>query len=230
MDPSFPPEEKISPEILRSIFSRLRVDYSNAVLKFISVHNSAKTNSTQEALDSDFWERYAKHDKGLFYIYMLFKGRTDCFLVDMSLARTDFELEIENALSSYNTSAVVNGPMVGAKRNVAQMSGSSHQSHHDDDLMLLDAADHMHGNDMGAVPVYRRDPMMGPVDDEVWQCTVRKDRAISNYYMRLSINNDVKFYLDLLTKESTGETVKRNIRNTINTLLLKKVEDRYDDL
>lgn len=67
-------------------------------------------------------------------------------------------------------------------------------------------------------------------DEHSWQAGVRKDRAISNYYKRLTINNDIKFYLDLSNRELVGEAIKRNAKTKMNALLMKKIEDRYDDL
>lgn len=77
-------------------------------------------------------------------------------------------------------------------------------------------------NDEGGVPVQQ--------DEEAWTAAVKKNRAIAMYYRRMSVNTDVQFYLDLLEKESTGEALKRSVRNKMNVLLLKKVEDRYEDL
>lgn len=67
-------------------------------------------------------------------------------------------------------------------------------------------------------------------EDLAWQAGVRKDRAISNYYKRQTINNDIKFYLELLSKDGVAESIKRNAKTKMNTLLMKKIEDRYDDL
>ncbi len=63
-----------------------------------------------------------------------------------------------------------------------------------------------------------------------WQTSIRKDRAIANYYKRLTINADIKFYQELLTRENIGEAIKRNAKTKVNMLLMKKIEDRYDDL
>jgi hypothetical protein len=73
-------------------------------------------------------------------------------------------------------------------------------------------------------------PSNGSPDEVSWQASVRKDRAIAMYYKRAGINNDIRFYQELLTKENVGEAMKRNIKAKINMLLIKKVEDRYDDL
>jgi hypothetical protein len=227
VDPTHPPEEKLSPEALRSVFSRLRIEYTKALLKFQS---APKTSITQESLDAEFWERYAKHDKGLYYIYLLFKGRSDqdCLMVDAALSRTDHELD--QVLSAYGAPQAQT-PTVGMKRDLAAMtSNMGIASTNEEEMLMMVDNEHMHlglAHPMGSLSRPREDFM---VEEAAWQATVRKDRAITNYYKRLSINHDVRFYLDLLGKESTGEAMKRNLRNKINALLLKKVEDRYDDL
>lgn len=248
VDPGYAPEEKISPEALRSVFSRLRIEYTKALLKF---HSAPKASLTPEGLDVEFWERYAKHDKGLYYVYLLFKGRSeqDCLMVDSALSRTDFELE--HVLSAYQNggNGVEGGSSLGMKRDHAAMLASATglalaAAHEDEMLMMVDAEHHLPGALSGmlgaashvGVPAGAGGAPVGPGglqlvgEETAWQAQVRKDRAISNYYKRLSINADVRFYLDLLNKETTGEAMKRNIRNKINNLLLKKVEDRYDDL
>lgn len=226
VDPGYPTDEKMTPEALRSIFSRLRIDYTKALLKF---HSAPKTSSTQEGLNVEFWERYAKHDKGLYYIYLLFKGHSeqDCLMVDMALSRTDFEFD--HVLNSYNNNPPPSN--LGMKRDHNSMISSvgvpMGATNEDEMLMMVSSSDHM------MLPSLQMNPNAGARDmgeESAWQATVRKDRAISNYYKRQSINHDVRFYLDLLGRETTGEAMKRNIRNKINTLLLKKVEDRYDDL
>jgi hypothetical protein len=63
-----------------------------------------------------------------------------------------------------------------------------------------------------------------------WQASVRKDRAIANYYKRLTINADIRFYQELVQRENVGEAIKRNAKTKVNMLLMKKIEDRYDDL
>lgn len=75
-----------------------------------------------------------------------------------------------------------------------------------------------------------REEINGTPEEILWKTAMRKDRAIANYYRRLSINNDIQFYQELLQIESIGEAMKRNIKNKLNILLTKKVEDRYEDL
>lgn len=218
----------LTAESLRSAFSRLRIDYTKALLKF---HSAPKASLTPEGLDVEFWERYAKHDKGLYYVYLLFKGRTeqDCLIVDMALSRTDNELD--HVLQTYNS----NVPTLGSKRDhsmlsSAQLNVPSLGVHHEDEVLMMVDGDHVSALAGMSMALHGRGSREELGDEPAWQAAVRKDRAISNYYKRLSINHDVRFYLDLLLKDTTGEAMKRNIRNKINTLLLKKVEDRYDDL
>lgn len=69
-----------------------------------------------------------------------------------------------------------------------------------------------------------------PQDEEAWTAQVRKNRAIAMYYQRMAINTDIQFYFDMLSKETTSEAARKNARNKISALLIKKVEDKYDDL
>lgn len=73
-------------------------------------------------------------------------------------------------------------------------------------------------------------PPIGSPEEIVVRNNVRRDRAIANYYRRLTINNDIQFYQDILVVENLGEAMKRNIKNKLNILLSKKMEDRYDDV
>lgn len=103
----------------------------------------------------------------------------------------------------------------------------------------VSAAHHAHAVHMHslAVPVPQSSPNTVSVsgqnlspEDYTSQMSIRKDRAIANYYKRLSLNTDIYFYMEILNQEGVGEAVKRNLKNKMNTLLLKKIEDRYDDL
>ena len=69
IDPSRAPEEKFTPESLRSVFSRLRIKFTKTVLKF---QTAIKTTNSRETLDTEFWESYARHDEAIYYIYKLF--------------------------------------------------------------------------------------------------------------------------------------------------------------
>lgn len=75
-----------------------------------------------------------------------------------------------------------------------------------------------------------REDLPGSPDEIVYRTGIRKDRAIANYYRRLTINNDIQFFQDMLLVENLGEAMKRNIKNKLNNLLAKKIEDRYDDV
>ncbi|RYG66197.1 hypothetical protein EON64_10315 [archaeon] len=116
MDPGYAPEEKFTPETLRSVFSRLRIEFSKAMLKLATPRSILPSNSPSFAVplvpvgsgeqDGEFWERCAKHDKGLFYLYLLFKPMLlgegalagtawhECLMLDMALARTDYETDL----------------------------------------------------------------------------------------------------------------------------------------
>lgn len=215
IDPSRCPDDKFTPESLRSVFSRLRIDYTRTILKFQA---SLKQGTQREVLDTEFWERYAKHDKSLYYIYQLFFDKiatNDYLMIDAALSRTDVDLDLTNSALNYPPFPL------GRKRD-------RHDLGDDDDAAV--AMDLMEVD--GSNKRMREDFYLGSSnpDEIAWQAAVRKDRAIGHYYRRMTINNDIKFHMDLLTKENVGEAMKRNIKAKMNMLLLKKVEDRYDDL
>jgi len=295
--------ESYSPESLRSVFSRLRIEFTRTVLKF---QTAPKVTNSREMLDAEFWERYAKHDKAIYYIYQLFHDRSsaECLMIDAALSRTDFDVELltnnlvyASAAASVHNSGLRStsaGPTSGGP-NGGGVGGPSSSSSHAivtgmkrDREAAIAAEDHMvdesleileltgggggsngvgsggvssggmlsvpggvsggvgigsNGNggitgpggvnmtNDGMLKRARVEEFTGGSPEEIsWQATVKKDRAIANYYKRLSINNDIRFHQDMLTKENVGEAMKRNIKAKINMLLLKKVEDRYDDL
>jgi len=242
IDPARAPDDKFTPESLRSVFSRLRIDYTRALLKF-TAGVKLTVPVPRETLDLEFWERYAKHDKALFYLYHLFRDRPmqDCLLVDAALMRSD----------NHHLDIIDNGPSaIGNKRGHADMMDTHHHHHQgggmmegeEDPLALMEAEQAgpnsllMQGLTAGSMAKRLRDESGGMTgtgggtDEHSWQAGVRKDRAISNYYKRLTINNDIKFYLDLSNRELVGEAIKRNAKTKMNALLMKKIEDRYDDL
>eukprot|EP01031_Cornospumella_fuschlensis_P036662 gene36662-44475_t len=224
VDPGYAPDEKFTPENLRSVFSRLRIEFTKAMLKIATPRSILPISSAGFAVpllpvasgeqDGEFWERCAKHDKGLFYLYLLFKPMLlgegalagtawhECLMLDMALARTDYESDL----------AIYASVAPGAKRDHSTMLSTDGGEGGGEYMM----------NEEGAVHVQQ--------DEEAWMAAVKKNRAIAMYYRRMSMNTDVQFYLDLLDKESTSEALKRSVRNKMNLLLLKKVEDRYDDL
>lgn len=84
---------------MRSVFARLRIDYTKTLLKFTqSIKLTVPV--AREAIDQEFWERFAKHDKALYYLFHLFRDRTlqECLLVDPALMRQDAldQLEMSN--------------------------------------------------------------------------------------------------------------------------------------
>ncbi len=214
IDPSRAPEEKFSPETLRSVFSRLRIEFTKTVLKF---QTAIKTANSREALDTEFWERYARHDKAVYYIYQLFHDRSnqDCLMIDSALSRTDLDMEL--------AAAAALGYSSGHPRKRDREAAIAA-----DDALGEEPIEFIDGET--STKRQRTDELNGAPDEIAWQASVKKDRAIANYYKRLCVNNDIKFYQELLTKENVGEAMKRNIKAKINMLLIKKVEDRYDDL
>ena len=178
-----------------------------------------KPGTPREVLDTEFWERYAKHDKALYYIYQLFFEKianNDCLMIDAALSRTDVDIDL--------TGAPLNYPSfhhLGSSSRKRDRSDGLDEDDANMDLMEVD----------GTNKRMRDDYYLSSNPDEIaWQAAVRKDRAIANYYRRIAINNDIKFHMDMLTRENVGEAMKRNIKAKMNMLLLKKVEDRYDDL
>jgi len=110
-DPSRAPDEKFTPESLRSVFARLRIDYTKTLLKFTqSIKLTVPV--AREAIDQEFWERFAKHDKALYYLYHLFRERTlqDCLLVDPALMRQDTldHLDLSNNNNVNNINSINN--------------------------------------------------------------------------------------------------------------------------
>lgn len=246
IDPARAPEEKFTPESLRSVFSRLRIDYTKALLKFTS-NIKITVPVARESLDQEFWERYAKHDKALYYLYHLFRDRPlqDCLLVDHALMRQDALDHLDTTPQAMPLPGTVSGvnlqqrlagtgsvPATGSKR---EREAAGLPTEEEDPLDLMDAE---HGGAMyGSTPQLKRlreDAALtlgtGSAEEVAWQATVRKDRAIANYYKRLTINSDIRFYQELLAKENVGEAIKRNAKTKMNLLLMKKIEDRYDDL
>lgn len=324
VDPSRAPDEKFTPESLRSVFARLRIDYTKTLLKFTSSIKLTVPVS-REAIDQEFWERFAKHDKALYYLFHLFRDRTmqDCLLVDQALMRQDAldHLDASNAANNGNpallptmmvtnggmgaTSAAALGALVGGNplnprlgagaanngglfatgASGANVNGAGNKRDRDaaglsvDDEEALELLgettgsggaggmlSHMMGfpgANAGAKRV-RLDEVADAVDltsaaagvagsssgssgavangaptgaspasnltNIAWQSSIRKDRAITNYYKRLTINADIRFYQELLARDNIGEAIKRNAKTKMNLLLMKKIEDRYDDL
>lgn len=214
IDPSRVPEEKFTPESLRSVFSRLRIEFTKTVLKF---QTAIKTANSREALDTEFWERYARHDKAIYYIYQLFHDRSnqDCLMIDSALSRTDIDMELAATALGYQSNH---------RKRDREAAIAADDALGDEPMEFID------GNESSAVKRARGDDFSGSPDEIAWQASVKKDRAIANYYKRLCINNDIKFYQELLSKENVGEAMKRNVKAKVNMLLIKKVEDRYDDL
>jgi hypothetical protein len=70
----------------------------------------------------------------------------------------------------------------------------------------------------------------GTPEEILLKYSTRRDRAIANYYKRLTINNDIQFYQDMLQEECFGEALKRNIKSKLTGLLQKKFEDKYEDI
>lgn len=223
IDPSRAPtnDDKFTPENLRSIFSRLRIDYTRAVLKFQAALSSrgaptsliAPTPSQQAQIDQEFWERHCKQDKSLYYIFTMFKERApqDCLLIDTALTRPDTVDLADSALPYGQTSS--QPPMLSGRKR-----GDLPQ---DDDIEYL-----MVDNGKKSRPTYADEEaqMNGDI------AAMKKDRAVAMYYRRATINADIHFYLDLLTKENIGDAIKRNAKSKMQLLLMKKLEDRYDDL
>jgi hypothetical protein len=275
--PAVIPNEAYSPESLRSVFSRLRIEFTRTVLKF---QTAPKVTNSREMLDAEFWERYAKHDKAIYYIYQLFHDRSsaECLMIDAALSRTDFDELMTNNMAyaavaaGHHRPAGVPGAATGHITSAAAAAAAAAGLKRDREAAIA-AEDHMVDESLeileltggaggaggmglppgavvpgvssaGANGVVAAgavgEPMMkrarveeftgGSPEEIAWQASVKKDRAIANYYKRLSINNDIRFHQDMLTKENVGEAMKRNIKAKINMLLLKKVEDRYDDL
>eukprot|EP01033_Poteriospumella_lacustris_P004698 gene4698-3366_t len=327
VDPSRAPDEKFTPESLRSVFARLRIDYTKTLLKFTSSIKLTVPVS-REAIDQEFWERFAKHDKALYYLFHLFRDRTmqDCLLVDQALMRQDAldHLDASNAANNGNpallpmmvanggmgaSSAAALGALVGGNplnprlgggaanngglfttgasganvnaagnkrdRDAAGLSvddeealellgetagagGASGMLSHlmgypganggakrvrlddvADAVDLTSAAAAVAGSSSSSGGSGGAAPNGAPVNGGspasnlthiAWQSSIRKDRAVANYYKRLTINADIRFYQELLARDNIGEAIKRNAKTKMNLLLMKKIEDRYDDL
>jgi hypothetical protein len=226
IDPSRVPEDKFTPESLRSVFSRLRIEFTKTVLKF---QTAIKTATSREALDTEFWERYARHDKAIYYIYQLFHDRSnqDCLMIDSALSRTDLDMELAATALGYNNGTSTSSGTGRSKRD-REAAIAAEDALGDEPMEFLDGPE-------GNGPSKRsrgnnEDFSTGAPEEISWRASVAKDRAIANYYKRLSINNDIRFHQELLTKENVGEAMKRNVKAKIAMLLIKKVEDRYDDL
>lgn len=222
VDPTSRPPENITGDILRSIFTRTRIEFTRTLMKF---HSSVKMGSSKDVLDTDFWERFAKHDKAIYYIYRMVtdKQLMDNYIIDSVLSRADLT-DADNGSMSV--------PGNGQKAMKREREGAG--------LDEVDGAMHLElleSNSM-AGDVRRRDEYLAsmgvphgvPEDSAAWKASAAKDRAVANYYRRLAINNDIRFHIDMLNRENVGEAVKRNIKAKMTVLLMKKVEDRYDDL
>lgn len=326
VDPSRAPDEKFTPESLRSVFARLRIDYTKTLLKFTSSIKLTVPVS-REAIDQEFWERFAKHDKALYYLFHLFRDRTmqDCLLVDQALMRQDAldHLDASNAANNGNPALlpmmVANGGMgassaaglgalvggnplnprlgggaanngglfttgasganvnaAGSKRDrdaaglsvddeealellgetagaggaggmLSHMMGFPGANGGAKRVRLDDVADGVDLTSAAAVagsssssggngappnggPANGGSPVTNNLTHIAWQSAIRKDRAVANYYKRLTINADIRFYQELLARDNIGEAIKRNAKTKMNLLLMKKIEDRYDDL
>ncbi len=262
IDPSRPPEEKFSPEALRSVFSRLRIEYTKTILRFqTTIKPGAQQRDVQ---DTEFWERYAKHDKSMYYIYQIFFDRVpnnDCLMVDAALSRTDVDVDLHHvggvlapgpgasaaAIAAYNN-ALLNSRKREREAAIAANVGDDNldDPHHGVGIDGLGALEvDQNGNPIKRVrdDLYNLGVVGGPAglpnagvigsgspEDIAWQTQIRKDRSVANYYRRLSINNEIRFQMEMLARENVGEAMKRNLKAKMNILLLKKVEDRYDDL
>ncbi|RYH12782.1 hypothetical protein EON65_37315 [archaeon] len=72
---------------------------------------------------------------------------------------------------------------------------------------------------------------LGNTPEEIlWKSSAHKDRAMANYYRRLSMNNEIEFFQQILDLEGVAEALKRNLRTKLNTLITKKLEDKYEDI
>ncbi|RYH21470.1 hypothetical protein EON65_20630 [archaeon] len=71
----------------------------------------------------------------------------------------------------------------------------------------------------------------GTTPEEIlYKTSAHKDRAMANYYRRLSMNTEIKFFQEILDLEDVTEAMRRNVRSKLNTLIAKKMEDRYEDV
>lgn len=112
-------------------------------------------------------------------------------------------------------------PMDGGKRDAAvHIDENMHIQH------LIDVNEHTSKRSRGGGEEFAG----GSSEDILLRTAMRRDRAVANYYKRLTINNDILFFQDMLSMESLNEAMKRNIKNKLAILLVKKQEDRYDDV
>ena len=86
------------------------------ILKF---QNTTRTILTRDAVDLEFWDKYAKHDKGLYYIYQLFhdKQNKDCLLLDTALSRMEIPLDVPATGTTSSTTGLLNQSSVQINRS-----------------------------------------------------------------------------------------------------------------
>jgi hypothetical protein len=149
-------------------------------------------------------------------------------MVDAALSRTDIDVDLSNNLAVYTNALATQRKR---EREAALAAAEEEEQHHHHSMDTLLEVD-QNGNPMKRVRTTAAEELYlaGAPEELAWQSQVRKDRSIASYYRRLSINNEIRFQMEMLARENVGEAMKRNLKAKMNILLLKKVEDRYDDL
>jgi len=234
IDPSRAPDEKMSPEAVRAVFTNLRIDYSKALFKFSSALAVDGPHHPDQMI-FDFWERWAKHDTTLFYLYMLFnKDRPlidDCLLIDPSLMKqqsTAILMPMERMESFAGGEDIVRIEEEEDDDELEELRAAAAHHHHGLDITTDDdgqAAKRMRLESINKNTIPAE--LTGP------QGAIIRDTAVANYCQRKTFNNEISFYLDMMDPTMTeliGENLQNHFMANFETLLATKMEDDYGDI
>lgn len=220
----------MSPEAVRAVFTNLRIDYSKALFKFASAIAVDGPHHPDQMI-FDFWERWAKHDATLFYLYMLFKARhvDDCLLVDPALMKqqsTAILMPMER-MEGFTGGEDMEGLEDDEEMEELRATIAHHQQqHHDVDLDLAN-------NDGQAAKRMRLESSAIPVELTGAQGAIIRDTAVANYCQRKTFNSEMSFFLDMMDPSLTeliGENLQNHFMSNFETLLTTKMEDDYGDI
>lgn len=218
----------MSPEAVRAVFTNLRIDYSKALFKFASAIAVDGPHHPDQMI-FDFWERWAKHDTTLFYLYMLFKDRPvdDCLLIDPALMKQQ-STSILMPMERMECFAGEDMDGLEDEEEMVEMRAASsvhHHDHHDVDLDL--------STDGQAVKRMRLEAGSIPPELTGTQGAIIRDTAVANYCQRKTFNSEMSFFLDMMDPTLTeliGENLQNHFMSNFETLLATKMEDDYGDI
>jgi len=220
IDPSRAPDEKMSPEAVRSVFTHLRIDYSKAIFKFASAIAVDGPHHPDQMI-FDFWERWAKHDTTLFYLYMLFKDRVhieDTLLVDPALMKQPSvvpNLSLEGMAEEYEDGILEDAELAELREESL-------------------AAGEIIDEESQAVKRMRLEGgAAAPPELTTVQGAIIRDTAVANYCQRQTFNSEMNFFLDMMDPSVTeliGEQLQNHFMQSFESLLTTKMEDDYADI